>query len=255
MADMRRPSAVVGRKRIAAAYACAAIACGSPAAAHADDTWGGNLAAVSDYVYRGISQTRGAPTLQIGAYKQFGDRWSAGIWGSNVDFGDWDAATYEINATLVRAWPLAERWVAQTSYTRHIYVGERSGYGQHYDDDYDEWLASLTYRDRMTATIGFSPGFSPYGADMATGRTDAISYELTLLQPFGELWSFTAGAGHLDLRESLGTGYWFWSTGVALSWQSLQIEVLRIDTDARAERLFGEERSRGRWTASLMWNF
>ena len=252
---MTRPCAVMGRKRVAALYACAAIACCSAVAAHAEDTWGGTVAAVSDYVYRGISQTRGAPTLQIGAYKQFGDRWSAGIWGSTVDFGDWVDATSELNATLVRAWPLGERWFAQTSYTRHIYLGDRSGYDHDYDYDYDydEWLASLTYRDRVTATIAFSP--SSYRVGMTAGRTDSISYELTLLQPLNALWSFTAGAGHLDLREPFGSGYWFWSAGFAFCWESLQLEVLRIDTDTGAEQLFGEERSGGRWTAALIWNF
>lgn len=254
---MARSCAIMGRKRIAALYACAAIACTSSGAVHAEDAWGGTVAAVSDYVYRGISQTRGAPTLQIGAYKQFGDRWSAGIWGSTVDFGRWVDATYELNATLVRAWPLGEHWSAQTSYTRHIYLGDRNDYGP--DDDYDfgydydEWLASLTYRDRVTATIAFSP--SSYRAGMTARRTDSISYELTLLQPLSALWSFTAGAGHLDLRESFGSGYWFWSAGFAFCWESLQLEVLRIDTDSAAERLFGEERSSGRWTAALTWNF
>jgi uncharacterized protein (TIGR02001 family) len=254
---MTRPGAVIESKRIAALYACAAIACSSAAAARAEDTWGGTVAAVSDYVYRGISQTRGAPTFQIGAYKQFGDRWSAGIWGSAVDFGDWVDATYEINATLVRAWPLGERWFAQTSYTRHIYLGDRSGYAEHYDHDddydYDEWLASLTYRGRLTATIAFSP--SSYRVGMTDGRTDSISYELTLLQPLSAFWSLTAGAGHLDLREPVGSGYWFWSAGFAFSWESLHLEVLRIDTDSGAERLFGKERASGRWTAALMWNF
>lgn len=50
----------------------------------------GNAAVTSDYIFRGFSQTAERPAVQVGidlTYKLF----YAGIWGSNVDFGD-DAA-------------------------------------------------------------------------------------------------------------------------------------------------------------------
>jgi uncharacterized protein (TIGR02001 family) len=215
--------------------------------AHAADGWGGSIGAVSDYAHRGISQTRGASALQGGAYLELPNGWSVGVWASNMDLG-WTDAAYEIDANLTRSWLLAERWSAQMSYTHYFYPGE------HGDYDYDEWTASLTYRDRVTATVGMSPNASLFSYGTVRKKR-AVSYELTLLQPIGERWSITGGAGHYDIDGGLGSGYWFWSTGLAFSWQAMQLDLVRIDTDDAALRLFGYERAGSRWSAALTWKF
>lgn len=56
----------------------------------------GNIAMVSDYVARGISQTNGDPALQGNidyGYNGFG----VGVWGSNVDFGSAADADVELD--------------------------------------------------------------------------------------------------------------------------------------------------------------
>jgi uncharacterized protein (TIGR02001 family) len=224
---------------------CAALA--HVAAAHGADGWGGSIGAVSDYAHRGLSQTRGDPALQIGVFRELPANWSVGAGASMVDFGEWADATYEVNVNLTHTWMLGERWSAQASYTRYLYPGERGDY------DYDEWTASLNYRQRMTATIAMLPEGSTYGYGMTAGR--AMSYELATLQPVSERWSLVGGAGYYDLHESFRTGYWFWSAGFAFAWDALQLDLLHIDTDAVAVRLFGRERAGSRWSAALMWKF
>jgi len=65
-------------------------------------------------------------------------------------------------------------------------------------------------------------------------------------------WSVYAGAGYYDLRDLVDTGYWYWSAGVAFTYQSMQVDLLHIDTDDTAKRLFD---SSPRWTAALTWRF
>jgi uncharacterized protein (TIGR02001 family) len=48
----------------------------------------GNVAVVSDYNWRGISQSAGDPALQAGIDYAHDSGFYVGAWGSNVDFGD-----------------------------------------------------------------------------------------------------------------------------------------------------------------------
>lgn len=211
--------------------------------------WGGSVAAVSDYAARGLSQTRGDPSLQAGVYRMLPHGWSIGAAAASVDLGDWIDASYELNVNLARSWTLGERWSAQASYTRYLYPGERGDY------DYGEWTGSLSYRDLVTATVAYFPDISIYSRGMTAWSAEALAIELSVLQPVSEHWSLLAGVGYYDLPDAFATGYRFWSAGLAFSWNALQLDLLHIDTDDTAERLFGPERAGSRWSAALMWKF
>ncbi len=215
----------------------------------AGDGWGGSLAALSDYASRGLSQTRGDPAVQVGAYRQLGAGWSLGAGASSVDLGDWIDAKYELTASLTHTWTLGERWSAYASYTRYFYPGERGDY------DYGEWNGSLSYRNLITATVAFFPDASIYSHGTTAWRENAMSFELAALQPVTERWSLFGGVGYYQLPDVFDAGYWFWSTGVAFSWNALQLDLVRIDTDSTAMRLFGPDRAGDRWSAALMWKF
>lgn len=204
----------------------------------------------TDYIYRGISRSRGNAATQGGAHLQSAGGWSIGLWGSNVEFASRFSPTYEIDLRLARAWTLGPNWSAQVDLVHYEYPDARGG-----DYDYDELMASLSFQQRVTATIGWSPNTSRFGAGTLARDRRALSYELTLLQPVAAHWSICAGAGYYDLRELFGTGYWFWNTGLTFHWDALQIDLLRIDTDSTAEHLFGYRVTGGRWTAALSWRF
>src|SRR5690606_38869666 len=215
---------------------------------HAQD-WGGSIAAVSDYVTRGLSQTRGDPSLQAGVHRTFPHGWSLGAGAATVDLGDWIDANYELNLNVARTWTLGERWSAQLSYTRYIYPDERG------DHDYGELAGSLSYHDLLTATIAYFPHVSVYSRVTTAWSAEALAIELSALQPVSERWSLLGGMGYYELPDPFRKGYLFWSLGLAFSWNALQLDLLRIDTDRTARQLFGTDRAGSRWSAALMWKF
>ncbi len=236
------------RAHASAALSLAALLLHAPLA-HASDQWGGSIAAVSDYVSRGLSQTRGDPAFQLGSYRTIGSLWSIGGAISSVDLGDWIDASYELSANLTRTWLLGEQWTVQAGYTRYVYPGERGDY------DYGEWTAALSFRNWITATAAFFPDTSIYSRGVTAWREDAVSLDLALLQPLSERWSLLAGVGYYELPDPFAAGYWFWSTGFAFSWNALQLDIVHIETDSTALRLFGRDRAGSRWSAALMWKF
>lgn len=218
-------------------------------ASEATEMTNGSLALLSDSVYRGVSQTRGQPALHAGAYRELGSRWSVGVGLSTIDPGTWVDASFELNGSISHLWVFGEDWSANAAYVYYLYPDARSEY------EYQEWIGSLTFRSRLTATIAFSPNISVYSYGYMTSEEPAVSYELSTVHPFGEHWSAVAGIGYYDLHEVVGAGYLYWSAGLLFSWRSFQLDVLRIDTDSTARQLFGSDRAGGRWSAALMWKF
>ncbi len=115
------------------------------------------------------------------------------------------------------------------------------------------WMqALLVLAVVQAASIAWSPNTSKHTYWGFISEKRALAYELSLLQPLDPNWSLCAGVGYYDLRDLVDTGYWYWSTGIAFTWQGMQIDLLHIDTDATATRLFESD---SRWTAALTWRF
>jgi uncharacterized protein (TIGR02001 family) len=207
----------------------------------------GSLAVTTDYLYRGVSQTAGKPAAQAGVQFHSPDGWNVGAWGSSVDFQNGAGIAYELDLHAGYSWSLSPDWSAQLGYVHYGYLDDNdAGY------DYDEVNASISYQQRATASVAWSPNTSKHTYWGFISEKRALAYELSLLQPLDPRWSLCAGVGYYDLSDLVDTGYWYWSTGVAFTWQGMQVDLLRIDTDSTAARLFD---GGSRWTAALTWRF
>ena len=217
--------------------------------AQPDERWSRSIGAATDYVYRGVTQTDGGPALQAGVAAHV-NGWSAGVWGSTVDVNGDGRGGYELDLQAMRAWTLHPDWIASLGVTRYEYLNDDGAL----DYDYDELSASLSFQQRVTATIAWSPNTTRYHYDGPV-RGQATAYELTFMQPIGQRWSFFAGAGHYDLRDLVGDGYTYWSAGLTFTWASLQIDAAHIGADDSAERLYGHAATRRRWIGALSVRF
>lgn len=230
----------------------AATLLNSPSAvAEGQLSWGGTLSLTSDYVYRGLSQTEGQATLQGGVHVRAESGWSAGLWASSVNRGAAPGADTEIDVQLSKAWSLNQEWSLLLSANHYFYPDDNSA--QPYE--YDELAASLSYQNRLTATVSWSPNSSRFSRDVFVKNRTARSYELTVLQPLAPTWSLFGGVGHYDLKELFDTGYWYWSGGVSYCIGNLQMDLSHIDVDHTAARLFDYEVSKRSWIAALSWRF
>jgi uncharacterized protein (TIGR02001 family) len=215
------------------------------------DLWGGSVAITTDYIYRGISQTNERPAAQAGVQIHSPSGWNAGAWGSSVDFGNGAGTAYELDLHAGYAWSLNPNWSAQVGMVHYAYLHDGdTGY------DYDEVIASVSFQQRVTASVAWSWNTSRRSISRpAAWERQALAYELSLLQPLHPRWSLSGGVGYYDLQDLFDAGYWFWSTGLTFSWQGMQVDLLHIDTTSTATRLFGPQVTGGRWTAALSWRF
>lgn len=91
----------IGLKTLLGATALS-LAVATPALA---DGLSGTAAATTNYLFRGITQTLDKPTVQASIGYDFGNGFSASIWGSGVDFGDGKSSLEtDYSATYATSW-------------------------------------------------------------------------------------------------------------------------------------------------------
>lgn len=162
------------------------------AAAEEESIFSWNAAISTDYVFRGVSQTDEEASLQLGADLNFANGLYAGVWGSNVDFGD-GGPDIEVDTYVGWNTDLSERWNLDLMLNRYNYLGEQDGYG---DIDYNEFIGTLT----LDETWGFTLG---YTNDVYALSEDGFYYGLSgSWEVFG--WGLDANIGRSTFDEATG---------------------------------------------------
>ena len=219
--------------------------------ASASDRWGGSVALTSDYRLRGISLSDSSAALQADVHYDSPRGWLAGLWASSVRLYGEDNETIQLNAFFGFRWAIDSNWGAKlvVSHYAHPWDSLAQGY------DYDEVTMGADWRDRLFFTATWSPNTSIASYRGFHFDRSAIAYDATGRWPFGPRLSGFAGLGYNDLRELVGTGYWYGSAGFVYDLRRLHVDVSRVQTSAAAKRLFYGDIADNRWAATVMWTF
>jgi uncharacterized protein (TIGR02001 family) len=139
--------------------------------------------AVSDYDFRGFSQSAKDPALQASADYAFGESgFAVGAWASNVDFGEGVDADIELDIYASYTGSVNETFSWTAGLNRYNYPSS--------DDvrDYNEFFAGLTAGNF---------GFKQWYADKLFGGSESALYsEANYTQPIGENFSLAFHGGY-----------------------------------------------------------
>ena len=191
------------------------------AAANADGGVSGNVNLITDYAWRGISQTNQGPAVQGGFDYNDPSGVYVGVWGSNVAF----------------AGSLESDWYFGYNGKINDDIGYSVGYIYYYypkqstldgpggpDDSFQEVNGSLSYK-------GLSVGLS-YSNDFFGETGKAIyynaGYDYSLPNDFG--LSFHVGRSNFEDASGL-LDYTDYSVGVTKSYAGLDFGLTWVDTD------------------------
>jgi uncharacterized protein (TIGR02001 family) len=178
-----------------------------------------NIGVVSDYVFRGASQTDEEPALQGGVDVSFASGFYVGGWASMVDFGDDTDAEVDLYGgyrTELGGYGL------DLGVVSYLYVNEPGSADYNYVE-----LKAAASRAIGPVTLGAAVYYSPnfFGADEQTTYLEAnAAYAVT------DKWSVSGAIGHqsLDVNDDYAT----WNLGVAYALTDhLAVDVRYHDTD------------------------
>ncbi len=194
-------------------YLLLATAAGTCGTAQAEVT----LGVVSDYRYRGVSMTDGAPALQAGIVLDRASGWYAGAFGSTTRIEN--EGGLQVVSYAGRAWrrPSGRSWEAGI---QHV------AFTSHHGEDYRELYIGLV-SDRWNARVHYQPEpFGDYGP--------AAYVDLNTSMPVGERWLLLAHAGAGwrggELEAGVDRTYFDARAGLGLSLGAYQLSFQGVAT-------------------------
>ena len=193
-------------------------------AAHAEDdkpiSFAFNIGATTDYVFRGFRQTDEDPAVQGGVDVTFAKIGYAGVWASNVDFGNGTDAEVDVYGGVK---PTLGPVALDLGVIYYGYVSSPSGSHQAY------WEGKVAGSIPVgPATLGAAVYYSPE----FFGKTgDAVYYEAngSLAVPNSK-FSFSGAVGHQWVDKGLSYTTWNAGVGWALT-DHVGLDLRYFDTD------------------------
>jgi uncharacterized protein (TIGR02001 family) len=219
----------LGLPRLAAAAQDAGddATCGeaSPWAVH------GSVSALSDYRWRGVSQTQEEPALQAEIALEHASGFYAGLWGSSIDFTaageEDDGIDYELDGYLGWTGELRPGLELDLALTRAAYPGARSGY----DYDYTELEGIVRFAERYHVGLAYSPDIFGLGGK-------GYYWNAGGEWPFGDSgFGLKVQVGHYDLEDAAGDSYNDYLLALTRKFGPVQAELQYTDTSGYGEEL------------------
>ena len=212
----------------------------------------GSAMLISDYRFRGVSQSDDRMALQGGITLTHKDGAYAGAWASNLSgWGTFGGANMELDLLAGYKRSLTGNLALDVGLTWYMYPGgaDKSDFAEPYVK-----FSGTAGSTSLTAGVAYAPKQEALGRWYRTGA-DAVSGTYTHPGSRGDnlyIWGDAAVAlkgtplsakahiGHSDGNRGLGpnatsvapTGaYWDWSVGMDAVWRNLTLGVAYVDTD------------------------
>jgi len=232
---------------------------------------GGTLAASSDYIYRGVSQSDGHGALQADLHAGSSAGTFAGVWASTRDKNLQPDTDAELQVYLGQRFNLSGAWSATVSGRADYFVG---GAARH-SDDYQEISAALSWLDRYTVSVTAIPSAVRYSTLVypypgyaqeyyAVYRSRAFVADASgqwLLREglFGGGLYLTAAVGYYyasrpDHGPPPAVDYLYGNAGVALAWRRWRIDLGYFAAQSQAGELFPYPVAK-RLAGTVSWQF
>lgn len=255
-------------------YACA-LALLAPHAARGQAepaSVGGSVAATSDYIYRGVSQSDGHGALQGDLHASSSAGTFGGVWGSTRDRDLEPGTEGEIQLYLGQRFNFGGDWSVALSGRADYFVG---GAADH-SDDYQEISAALNWLDRYTLSITAIPNAVRYSTVVYQYQGSQEEYYKVYRSPAfladasgqwllregllgGAGLYVTAAAGyyyasHPDHHPPPAVDYVYGNLGFALEWRRWRIDVAYFAAQRQAAELFPYPIAK-RLAGTVSWQF
>ncbi|KAF1705511.1 TorF family putative porin [Pseudoxanthomonas suwonensis] len=183
------------------------------------------ITAVSDYVWRGSSQSDENPTGQAGFTYTSPVGIYAGVWASGVDFGPGDP-DLEVDGFIGYNVDFSDSVNFDIMLNRYTYpdAGELN---------FNELITTTTFAEQYTLTVAYSDDFG--GSD-----TDAWYVAAGTSLGLPEDFSLDLSVGRSLFEKEFSEDYTDWSIGVSRSWGLLSASLAYVGTDGNGRDIYGK---------------
>lgn len=187
----------------------------------------GEIGVVSDYVFRGVSQSDEDPAVQGGLTYTFDSGFYVGTWASQVDFRS--ETDFEVDFFAGYGFNLSDSVAADVQLLRYVYPDEGSL-------NFNELMFSLTFAEKLTTTVG-------YTNDVYNSGETGWFYGASLDLPLPAEFTLTPAVGYSRFGSGVldtgSTNYIDWSLALSRDFGPVSASLAYHDTNGKGENLFG----------------
>ena len=245
-------------------------------------TIGGQVTAVTDYIFRGVSENDGRPAGQLDVHVAANNGLFAGVSATSLSgpratapppgaMTTGPAGDFEIQPYVGMRFVLSSNWNATLSAVDYTYFHHEYGGS----DDYQELSVAFQYLDAFTFSLAASPNAVHYWRGFRVGRYAGYNASVTGEWPvFGPLLA-TAGVGYYYLSGPSGhvstlntpngpvtvindwgtQGYGYGNVGLAVEHGPWRLDLGYYFSDKQAQNLSPYSARNNRAAATLSWRF
>jgi uncharacterized protein (TIGR02001 family) len=209
------------------------------------------VGATSDFVFRGLSYTRGKPAALASLDIEFPSSTYLGGFVSSADPNPGPSPVVELDFWLGQHWRLGSTFSADLRLTHYMYPDDP----RVADYDRDELTATLGINDVVFLSATWSPNTDSVGSLAGVEEGDVWTVELSARRSFGGRYSIGAGAGYYDLYDVYDDAYAYWSLTLTADFAPFQLQLAALGADSTAERIFGTRSAGQRIAVTALYRF
>ena len=170
--------------------------------------WSTTITAASDYTFNGVSQTDNDPALQASLDYAFDNGVYAGVWASNVDFGD--DTDFELDGYVGRYVQLNDKFSVDYGIAYYTYQGNNS------DGNYPEVYTKFGYASEYGQTeLNFWYSWDYFGT--------SAGHVVSMIAHTYELAPNHAIRASFDISNSLDGEKWAWDVNQKKSYNHYRL--------------------------------
>jgi uncharacterized protein (TIGR02001 family) len=221
--------------------------------AHAEvvRVFSGSFGGTSDFVFRGLSLTRGEPAAQVSFDIEIPREFYVGGFAATADPNDDPSPSWEIDVWAGRYWRLSENWSSDLRLSQYTYPNDprRVSYNR------TELTGTLGFRNRLFVAAIYSPNTRAIGSTSGYDEGNAWAVELSGRHPFNERFSISAGIGHYGLEEIYHDTYNYWNVTLIGTFEPFELQLAYLGVDDNAANHFDPDTVGDRVALTALWRF
>ncbi len=211
----------------------------------------GSLGATSDFVFRGISLTRGKPAAQVSIDIEFPAEIYVGGFAATADPNPGPSPNAEFDAWIGRYWRVSEEFSADLRLSQYTYPDDP----RRFNYNRSELTGTLGFRDSLYLAAVYSPNTKAVGSAPGYKEGDVWAFELSGRRALSTRWALSAGVGHYALDEVYGGSYYYWNATVTATLAPFELQLAYLGVDDVAERHFLDDSTGDRVALTALWRF
>lgn len=211
----------------------------------------GTVGATSDFVFRGLSLTRGKPAAQASLDVEFPREFYLGGFVATADPNPGPSPHVEFDVWAGRYWRLGDDLSLDLRLSQYLYPDDprRVNYNR------GEVTATMGFRNRVFVAAIYSPNTRAIASSPGYKNDGAWAVEISARHPFNERYSLSAGVGHYGLDGVYEDSFSYWNVTFAGNFRPIELQLAWLGVDSGASDLFVEDAVGNRVAFTALWRF